>query len=97
MCERLSRDSPFSALRQIAEVRPLPRLLFFAGDMVFGYNSDVSGTWVQLEAWRGVYESSSLPGLGVELIAIPGNHEVQGDAPRHAYLEAENAWRRIPR
>jgi len=96
----VSPDNPSTAnleqlnrtFREIAELRPLPQFLFFAGDMVFGYSSDVSVTQAQLKAWRSVYESSSLPDLGVELVAIPGNHEVQGDAPRHAYLEAENAW-----
>jgi hypothetical protein len=28
--------------REIAKLRPLPRLLFFAGDMVYGYDSDAS-------------------------------------------------------
>lgn len=47
----------------------------------------------QLVAWRALYESSPLPDLGVQLVAIPGNHEVQDGpaSPHFAYRAAEEA------
>ena len=80
--------------REVAELRPLPKLFFFIGDLVYGYNSDASVIEDELIAWRELYENSSLPELGVELVAIPGNHEVQGD-DRLAYLAAEEVWLRV--
>lgn len=51
----------------------------------------------QLVAWRALYESSPLPDLGVQLVAIPGNHEVQDGpaSPHFAYKAAEEAWLRV--
>jgi len=80
--------------REVAELRPLPKFFFFVGDLVYGYNSDASVIEDELIAWRELYENSSLPELGVELVAIPGNHEVQGD-DRLAYLAAEEVWLRV--
>jgi hypothetical protein len=98
----VSKDNPSTAnleqlnrtFREIAELRPRPRFFFLVGDMVYGYSSDASVTEAQLIAWREVYASSSLPKLGIELVAIPGNHESQG-ADRMAYLAAEEAWLRV--
>lgn len=82
--------------QEIAALDPLPTFLFFAGDMVFGYNDDPAEIERQLTAWRAVYEASPLPKAGVELVAIPGNHEVQGGGSPHlAYGAAEEGWLRV--
>jgi len=101
----VSEDNPSTAnteqllrtFREIAQLRPLPEFLFFAGDMVFGYTSDAQVVERQLVAWRALYESSPLPDLGVQLVAIPGNHEVQDGpaSPHFAYRAAEEVWLRV--
>src|SRR5262249_27276351 len=101
----VSEDNPSTAnieqllrtFHEIAQLRPLPEFLFFAGDMVFGYTSDPQVVERQLVAWRALYESSPLPDLGVQLVAIPGNHEVQDGpgTPHLAYRAAEEVWMRV--
>src|ERR1043166_4312290 len=78
----------------VAAVTPKPKFLFFAGDEVFGFTRDTVSLATQLQGWRALYEASPLFGSGVELVAIPGNHEVQ-DANKIAYVAAERTWLRV--
>ncbi len=77
----------------VAALAPLPRYFFFAGDMVYGYK-DASVLAPELQAWIALYEASPLPALGVELVAIPGNHEMQSkkNGVKLAYPDAETTW-----
>lgn len=78
----------------VAALSPKPNFFFFAGDEVFGYTSDTASLARQLTAWRGLYENSPLASSGVELVAVPGNHEVQ-DVNKVAYVAAERTWLRV--
>jgi hypothetical protein len=78
----------------IATMNPRPAFLFFAGDLTLGYTSDTVQLAKELQAWRALYEASPLPASGVELVAIAGNHEVQG-ANKIAYAAAERTWLRV--
>ncbi len=76
---------------EIAALSPAPKFLFFAGDMVYGYNSDPNVLESELKGWRELYEKSPLASTPTTLITIPGNHEVQNEK-KVAYLEAEKTW-----
>jgi hypothetical protein len=66
---------------EIAALDPKPAFYFFLGDEVLGLEKDTSSLSAQLMAWRNQYENvdtpfSNLPGSGIQLVAIPGNHEM---------------------
>lgn len=71
-----------------------PNFLFFAGDLVFGYTSDTVALANELTAWKAIFEESPAKAAGVELVTLPGNHEVQ-DAKKVAYAAAERTWLRL--
>ena len=52
-----------------------PEILFFLGDMVVA-ESTTKKLNTQLKAWLALYESDSLSKSGIEMIAVPGNHEM---------------------
>jgi hypothetical protein len=79
---------------EVAALRPLPRFLFLAGDLIYGYTTDTAYLERQLRAWRQLYETSPLAASGVTLVTIPGNHEVQ-DPNKIAYAAAERTWKRV--
>ncbi|MEP6729263.1 MAG: metallophosphoesterase [bacterium] len=77
----------------IAAMNPKPNFLFFAGDMVFGYTNDSTALDRELKGWIALYQASPLPASGVELVAIPGNHETDNLA-KVAYGPGERTWLR---
>ncbi|OCQ99725.1 hypothetical protein BCD67_15060 [Oscillatoriales cyanobacterium USR001] len=80
--------------KEIAELSPPPKFLFFAGDLVYGYTPDANILENQLKGWRQLYENSPLASKPTELIPIPGNHEVQDDK-KVAYEAAEKTWLKV--
>ena len=78
---------------EIAAISPKPKFLFFAGDLVFGYTSDSTALDRELKGWISLYQASPLPASGVELVAIPGNHETDNLA-KVAYPPGERVWLR---
>ena len=78
----------------IAAMKPTPKFLFFAGDLTLGYTNDTLQLARELTAWRTLYEQSSLATSGVELVAVPGNHEVQ-NLSKIANVAAERTWLRV--
>ena len=77
----------------IAALNPKPNFLFFAGDLVFGYTNDSTALDRELKGWIALYQASPLPNSGVELVAIPGNHETDNLA-KVAYGPGERTWLR---
>jgi Calcineurin-like phosphoesterase len=64
---------------EIAALPVKPVYYFFLGDEVLGLDSDTSVLSAQLSAWRNQFEDksfSALPASGIQLVAIPGNHEM---------------------
>ena len=51
----------------IAAMNPKPNILFFAGDLVFGYTNDSTALDRELKGWISLYQASALAGSGVEL------------------------------
>ncbi|UTW62889.1 metallophosphoesterase [bacterium SCSIO 12741] len=65
-------------LNEIAAEKERPDVLFFLGDLVEGL-SDTSKLDTQLQAWVAQYQDpafSNISKMGIELIAVPGNHEM---------------------
>jgi hypothetical protein len=63
------------------------------GDIVLG-ESDSITVAKQLIAWKALYEASPVKAAGIELVALPGNHETE-DATSSARLFGEQAWLNI--
>src|SRR6185312_7827326 len=85
---QLNRD-----FADIAALNPKPNFLFFAGDLVFGYTNDTLALDRELKGWVSLYQASPLAASGVELVAIPGNHETDNLA-KIAVPAAERVWLR---
>ncbi len=68
--QQLNRD-----FADIAAMNPKPAFLFFTGDLVFGYTNDTTALDRELKGWIALYQASTLPASGVELVVTPGNHE----------------------
>jgi len=84
------------AYAEIAQMRPLPRFVFFAGDMVFGYAQNANDTLAlmrELPAWMAIWQESPAAVAGVEMVPLEGNHEVQTKA-KIAFPAAERVWLR---
>lgn len=71
-----------SALKRIyselSQESQKPELLFFLGDLVIG-ESNVENLNAQLAAWVRLYNDSTFSRIqtsGIELVAVPGNHEM---------------------
>ncbi|HTB31843.1 MAG TPA: metallophosphoesterase [Bacteroidia bacterium] len=67
---------------EVSEMKPLPKMLIFNGDLVFGHTNDTGKLGNELRIWIGLFNKSPLAKSGVKLIAFTGNHEVgpNGDA-----------------
>ena len=86
-------------LDDITHLDPKPKYVIFMGDEIFGYQDNGKSLSAMLEAWRAHWEVSPAAKDGIELIAVPGNHETQGpfdgNNERHSYPEAEQAFVRV--
>ncbi len=80
--------------KEVSELSPAPKFLFFSGDLVMGYTSDVDALESQLKGWRDLYESSPLASSKTTLVPITGNHETQNEK-KVAYEGAEKAWLKV--
>ncbi len=80
-------------LSEIAAVIPKPDFFFAAGDIVLG-ESDSITLAKQLIGWKALYESSPAKAAGIELVALPGNHETE-DANSTPQTFGEQAWLNI--
>lgn len=64
---------------EIAALPVKPAYYFFLGDEVLGLVNDTGVLSNQLAAWKQQYQNtafSALPASGIQLVAIPGNHEM---------------------
>jgi hypothetical protein len=80
--------------KEVSELSPPPKFLFFAGDSVMGYTSDVKVLESQLKGWRDLYESSPLASSKTTLVPITGNHETQNEK-KVSYEAAEKTWLKV--
>ncbi len=80
--------------QEIATMTPKPDYLFFAGDMIFGYEMDTTKLAAMLAAWRTHWEASPAAKAGITLVAIPGNHETE-DTGKRSFPAAEVQWLKV--
>ncbi len=52
-----------------------PEIFFFLGDMVLATTTKAELN-TQLKAWKALYENDSISKSGIEMVAVPGNHEL---------------------
>jgi hypothetical protein len=72
----------------IAQLSPKPNFVVFTGDEVLGYTNDSTNLSKELKAWGQIWESSPAKAAGIEMIAVPGNHETENTAKvAQAFLE----------
>lgn len=79
---------------ELATLDPKPQLFFMAGDMVLGLTNETD-LKTQLEAWKTLWEASPAKAAGIQLVALPGNHESETkDASGNEvpYAAAETTW-----
>jgi hypothetical protein len=77
----------------IAALSPKPNFLFFTGDMVLGYTNDSTNLDKELKGWLALWQASPAAAAGIELVAVPGNHETENVA-KVATAPAERVWLR---
>jgi hypothetical protein len=80
--------------KEVSELSPAPKFLFFAGDLVMGYTSDTEKLEAQLKGWRDLYESSPLASSKTTLVPVTGNHETQNEK-KISYEGAEKTWLKV--
>jgi hypothetical protein len=68
-----NREQLNRTFREVAALLPLPRFMFFAGDLILGYTDEPDLVERELIAWRDIYEASPLADTDVRLVAIPGS------------------------
>ncbi len=77
----------------IAALNPKPNMVFVTGDLVLGYTNDSTNLDKELRAWAGLWEASPAKAAGIELVAVPGNHETENLA-KVATPSLERTWLR---
>lgn len=81
---------------EVSQMNPLPKYLFFAGDLVLGYENDTVKLASQLTNWLNLYYASPLYGTPVQLVALEGNHETQDKAAgKKSFPAAERTFVRV--
>jgi hypothetical protein len=61
--------------KEVTELEEQPDLFFFLGDLVLA-ESTLPNLDTQLNAWLKLYESDSISNTKMEMVAVPGNHEM---------------------
>ena len=86
-------------LDDITHLDPKPKYVIFMGDMVFGYQQDSDKLASMLQAWRAHWEASPAAKDSIQLIAVPGNHEMQYEdttlGMTLAYPGAEHVFEKV--
>lgn len=78
---------------EVSQMNPLPKYLFFVGDLVLGYEKDTVKLASQLTNWINLYKASPLYGTSVQLVALEGNHETQDKAAgKKSFVAAERTF-----
>jgi hypothetical protein len=80
---------------EIAAMKPIPKYLFFTGDMVIGYAADTNKLAAELQAWLNIYEHSALAKTGIILVPMPGNHESLIHKGMGSTPAQERTWLRV--
>lgn len=62
-------------LKEMTLEKVKPELFFFLGDLVLA-ETDTAKLDLQLEAWVDLYNKTSFDKSGIEMVAVPGNHEM---------------------
>jgi len=81
---------------EVSQMNPLPKYIFFTGDIVLGYESDTVKLASQLTNWLAIYNAHPIKNLPIQLVAIEGNHETQDKAAgKKSFVAAERTFVRI--
>lgn len=74
---------------ELTAAQDQPELFFFLGDLVLA-ESTLTNLDTQLKGWKALYESDAFSKSGIELVAVPGNHEMLYSK------EIKNKWKEFP-
>jgi len=117
-CNRIDRHNQSSANPSTANTYALeriyadmdtlphkPELFFFLGDLVLA-ETTTTNLDVQLNAWQALYDANPISKSGIELVAVPGNHEMlyskevydttQHHGPNHIPNKNDSIWKEFP-
>lgn len=70
-----------------------PELFFFLGDLVLA-ETDTSHLNSQLKAWVDLYANNPVSQSGIEMVAVPGNHEML--YARKMEIDGKEKWKEFP-
>ena len=91
--------------KEVNALEQQPELFFFLGDLVLGEsnNKDLDR---QLDAWMKIYEEDSISKSKIELVAVPGNHEMlyakqvlkkkKKDKKKSKLKKKDSTWKEFP-
>ena len=66
---------------ELSTLERTPEIFFFLGDLVLGKSTNEKLN-TQLKAWVSTYQESAISTSGIEMIAVPGNHELLHEIKR---------------
>ena len=72
-----------------------PELFFFLGDLVLAESNTINLD-TQLKAWKALYEKDTISSSSIELVAVPGNHEMLFSKEVYDVQEQDSVWKEFP-
>ncbi len=81
--------------KELTEAQDQPELFFFLGDLVLA-ESTLPNLDTQLKAWKALYESDAFSTSGIELVAVPGNHEMLYSKKVVTKHHKKGKWKEFP-
>lgn len=80
---------------EMANSEEKPELFFFLGDLVLA-ETTTQNLNDQLKAWKSLYDSTSFKNSGIELVAVPGNHEMLYAREVYDPKKKKEEWKEFP-
>ena len=78
---------------EVMGLAPQPDFLIVTGDLVYNYSGDTTVLARQLAGWLALYAAHPISSTSIQLIALPGNHELENASNGKAsYAAAERTW-----
>lgn len=82
-------------LKEMSASEKKPELFFFLGDLVLA-ESTTQRLNDQLLGWKALYDSTSFSNSGIELVAVPGNHEMLYGKQVYDEKKKKEEWKEFP-
>ncbi len=81
--------------KELTVTQDQPELFFFLGDLVLA-ETTLPNLDSQLKAWESLYKSDAFSSSGIELVAVPGNHEMLYAKKVKTKHHKNGKWKEFP-